>query len=306
MAFGLIRVRELSAREIGSADIHNARKYDELGMETPSNIKQEKSGNNHVFYGTPYDGATEGNLNDFVNKRIKEANCKVKSNSVKALEFVVGASPEFYDVYSPSGHFSNCYNWLADRYGRENIVAHYDHYDESNPHAHFIVVPIVSKEIKWKNAKGEGKKLENRLCARDLTGTKEKLSQLQTDYYEFIKDFGRNGVEFYRGTKASNQLKHYTQKTSAELGYLRSDLKQIERELYNILDKYTNNIITLRQAKELTEPIKEKSNRLQERYTEINNNIDKLTNEANEKEARRENYNQGDKWKKGQDFGIGF
>ena len=39
MAYGLIRVRNLSAGELRGTEIHNFRQYDELGIETPENLK---------------------------------------------------------------------------------------------------------------------------------------------------------------------------------------------------------------------------------------------------------------------------
>jgi ribosomal protein S20 len=309
MAFGLIRVRELSASEVGATDIHNARKYEELGIKTPINIKKEHSDSNSFFYlaSNEQDYVREGNLTDFVDRRIKEANCKVKANSVKAIEFVVGASPEFFDAYSASGHFSNCEEWLGKKYGKENIVARYDHYDESTPHAHFIIVPIISKEVRWKNAKGSGVKIENRLCARDITGTKEKLSQLQTDYFEFIKPKGAEyGVNFYRGTLATNQLKTYTKETNHKLGDLRNNLRTIEQFVVRIYESVKKGLLNAKEADLKIAELNPKIKEIQQEKNKLEQGFEELKRESDKKEARRENYNQGDKWKKGKDFSIGF
>lgn len=311
MAFGLIRVRELLANEIGSTDIHNARKYDDLGIETPVNIKKDKSHTNSYSY---YDLSkneepfNKGNLKECIDNRLKSAGVKIKKNSVNAIEFVVSASPEFFNVYSASGYFANCHNWLSERYGEENIVARYEHHhDESTPHAHFIVVPIVEKEIKWKNQKGQGVKTENRLCARDLTGNKEKLVQLQEDYYNFIYPYGkRYGVEFYRGTKASNELKQYTKNTIHELGHLRHELNKINEMVGSIENKLKNGLINQNKAIELQSEANRQKELIIEKQEEIKTEFNKLNNAASNKEIRRELYNKGNKWKKGIDFEMGI
>ena len=51
--------------------------------------------------------------------------------------------------------FANTQNWLEKRYGKGSEVAVFEHYDESNPHVHFVVVLIVEKSVKWKNRRGE-------------------------------------------------------------------------------------------------------------------------------------------------------
>lgn len=82
------------------------------------------------------------------------------------------------------------YDFFAEKYGEENIVRATVHLDEKTPHMHLIVVPLTK---------------EGKLSAREYTGSREKLRQLQTDYAEKI------GVKYglERGVKASNR-KHIT------------------------------------------------------------------------------------------------
>ena len=302
MAFGIIRVREMSAGEVGATDIHNGRKYEEFGIKAPANI----DGTDRHF--TAYIGSDGGerencNLKDVIDDRIKEAGCKVKSNSVVALEFVVSASKEFFEKYSDSGHFGNCLTWLENRYGRKNVVAMYTHNDETTPHAHFIVVPVVEKTVRWKNQKGEGEKIENRLCARDLTGNKEKLEKLQDDYYSFIKPYGdAYGVPFYRGTKASNQLKEYTKKTDHTLGQLREVMEALDSKITEIDAKLKKGEISDFKALEEKTGINTRIEQAKLNSDEITKELQRLKLEAANKEARRAKYNADGKWKKGISF----
>lgn len=301
MAYGIIRVRELTRSEVRATDIHNERKYQEQGIATPGNIDPERSRYNS------YRLSTGENLMEAINARLDDAKVKSRSNSVVGIEFVMSASPEFFDAYDAEGWFAKCRSWLGDRYGFENIVSQSSHFDETNPHVHFVVTPIVKKEVSWKNQKGSGTRTENRLCARDLTGNKELLSQLQTDYHEFVRPTGQSvGVEFFRGTKASNELKQYTLHTDHRLGEMRTKLAAIEREFSKVSEMLRNGQISPETAKSDIGALIERQNSLKEQKTAISDDFERLKDEASKKEARRENYNANGKWKKGHDFTPGF
>lgn len=224
MAYPIVRIRELSAPDIAATEVHNARKFEEKGLKTPDNINPEG-------YHT-HEAVGDKSMNERINERLKELGITPRKNSVMAVEYVVALSgnPEekrlMKENYDMSGFLSDAMKWVAERHGgMQNLVAVSKHFDESNPHAHIVVLPIVEKNVKWKNQKGEGERVENRLCARDYTGDSDKLSQLQTDFHKFVEPYGEKmGVKFYRGTKKEEQLKEYTRNTSHELGLLRGKL----------------------------------------------------------------------------------
>ena len=96
MAFGLIRTRNLSAADISSTDIHNARRY-EMKEQYPLNVPLEKR--NDIFIDTKYIlenhedylGKKETNLAKTIEERLKINEVKgIKSNSNLAIEYVVG------------------------------------------------------------------------------------------------------------------------------------------------------------------------------------------------------------------------
>ena len=193
MAFGLIRARNLSAADISSTDIHNARRY-ETKEQYPVNVPLEKR--NDAFIKTEYIlenhedylGKRETTLAEAIEERLKINEVKgIKSNSNLAIEYVVGINDKkAWDNYNFDGFVSNTKQWLERRHGKDSVVAVYSHLDESNPHAHIIVVPIEKKIVKWKNTKGSGERTESRLNTRDYTGGREKLRGLQNDYFEHL------------------------------------------------------------------------------------------------------------------------
>lgn len=231
MAYGIIRVRNLSAGDVGLTEVHNARKYQDNKL--PEHINPEG------YYS--HETIGDGSMSERINERLKALEITPRKNSVVALEYVVALSgnpqekAQIRQNYDIGGFLSDATKWVAERHGgMQNLVAVSQHFDESNPHAHIVVLPIVEKTVKWKNQKGEGERVENRLCARDFTGNKDLLSALQDQYHAFVEPYGAKmgGVKFYRGTKKEEQLKTYTKKTSHELGLLRQklDLARTEAE----------------------------------------------------------------------------
>lgn len=286
MAYGIIRVRNLSASSLRATEIHNKRLYKELDIKEPDNIRTDSPAakygkNRHELY------SDADNLTQAINKRLEKLKIKPRSNSVLAIEYVVALSAgpkeakNLYDAenknnWSANSYFNECYKFIGEKHGFENIVSMDEHYDESNPHAHFLVIPISKKETHWKNATGEGTRTENRLCARDYTGGKEKLKQLQTDYHEFAKPIAKKmGLELYRGTAAEEKLKLYTKKTLSELGQIRAQISTIGSEL----DK-----ATLKKQIDKISNVPEQIKKLQE---EVERHFDK---------------NSKGKWKKGISF----
>lgn len=234
MAFGIIRARNLNARDISSTDKHNARKYDKI-EDFPSNINP-KGARSETYLKPESDFLYkhETNLEEVIQERIKALGVKgIKSNSNLAIEYVATINDKkAWEHYNPSGFFSNTSKWLEDRHGKGSVVAIYEHYDESNPHAHFVVVPITEKTIKWKNSTGEGERKEKHLNTRDFTGGRDKLRGLQDDFFKHLTEFygEKLGVPIYRGTLVEHQTKKYIEQTIAEIGELRDKLSRITNE----------------------------------------------------------------------------
>jgi hypothetical protein len=236
MAFGIIRARNLQAGDLASTDKHNARRYD--GPENfPENIDPKKSFESHYLHpGSECLGKNQTNLEKTVLARLKaEGVTGIRKNSSVAIEYVATVNDQrAWQHYDPAAFFANTMHWLEKRHGKGSVVAKFEHYDESNPHAHFIVVPIQEKEVSWKNRRGEGTKLEKRLNVRDHTGGREKLRDLQNGYYEhLVKTYGggkdsKLGLPIYRGKLVEHQTREYVQKTDYKIGILRAKLATIE------------------------------------------------------------------------------
>jgi hypothetical protein len=240
MSFGIIRVRKITSTSgISNTDVHNFRQYEEKNLPIPENITKPYFGINtaQVYGSDKLD--TLSRFNDIVEKN----NLKIKNNSVLALEYVVALSPDakrVYDVYSAETILRDLSEYVIRRHGNDNVLSVSLHFDETNPHAHIVVMPITKKEVKWKNRRGQGVKIEKRLCAADFVKDRAMLRDLQTGFYNHAKTHieplvnvyldKANQLELFRGVDAREKHKSYSHKTDHSIGQLREDLRKLEEK----------------------------------------------------------------------------
>ena len=235
MAYAQIRVRRLNSANLASTEKHNARLFSP--EEHPDNIDMLQSGQNQTMFCRDEWADENLSMQEMVDRRIKELGVKgIKKNSTKAIEVVVSVSdPKFFTggaSYDPLGYGCEEMKWLEDNYfGRGNVVCGYMHMDESKPHWHFICIPAAEKEVAYKNRYGSGIKREVRLCANDIIDGKEKLSAFQEAYYEHCKARYGHILPFYRGLRAEEQKREYTQKTDAKLAKYQATEQYAEMKL---------------------------------------------------------------------------
>lgn len=237
MSYGIIRVRNLSASDLRNTEIHNARQYDQEGINPPDNIAPGKKGkygiNNHVNVIAMQE--SDKSIKQIIKERFDHLGITPRKNSVHAIEYVLALSPDckeaYQSKYDADGMLSNLSNFVTRKHGKDNVVSISTHFDETNPHVHMIVTPIVEKEKRWKNRHGEGKKKVHALSARDFTGGPDKLRQLQQEFFEFVRPYGNKlGKEFYRGTLAEKQKKKYVRQTDHQIGQLRAKLASLTND----------------------------------------------------------------------------
>lgn len=77
--------------------------------------------------------------------------CKVRKDSVKFIDTVVTASPEFLAAMSPEEvrrYFERALKFLQQEVGARNIFSAVVHMDERNPHMHLCFVPLTKASFK--------------------------------------------------------------------------------------------------------------------------------------------------------------
>lgn len=221
---GTINVTEVHAKGIGKCEEHNRRQYEPDKL--PKNIDPSRTDLNEEWI---TGGKT--NFKEAIDEKLE--GLTVRKNAVIALEYILGASHDFF-AHNPDRtkeYLKHGIEFVNARHGKENVVAINWHFDEKTPHVHVLVVPIVEKEVRWKNKKRHGKKREPRLCARDFTGHPDMLRKIQNDFYKHIVDYGEYiGVEFTKHTSAQEQVRIYNDRVNHEVAQINEQADQAKQE----------------------------------------------------------------------------
>lgn len=192
MPYAILRTAKLTSfGNVGGSASHNFRERPTPNADperTPSNITSGAKSTKEVI------AAVKARL---------ETVPTVRKNAVLAVEYFIGASPEWFKEQSSKvreAYFDEAERWLKTRHGAENVIAFTRQYDETSPHVCAYVVPIDPKG-----------KLN---CSHFLDG-RTKLSEMQTEFAEKVgKRFNlERGIE---GSQAKHQtIKQYYAKIQA-------------------------------------------------------------------------------------------
>ena len=107
---------------------------------------------------------------------------KVRDDQVRAMEFVLTASPEWFkrgadgqaEDMRESKWVADNLHFLKEKFGEKNVVSFTLHQDEKTPHVHAVIVPITP------DGRLSAKELFTPKTLRELHAEKTKQQNLQT------------------------------------------------------------------------------------------------------------------------------
>lgn len=140
---------------------------------------------------------------------------KIANNQVRAIRILLTGTHEDMMQIEKEGRLDEwCQDnidWLRKTYGSDNVVSVVLHMDESTPHLHATVVPIVQTERQRKKKEQEVKRTYRkkapapRLCADDVM-SRANLKRYQNTYAEVMQKYGlQRGIE---GSEAQHISTH--------------------------------------------------------------------------------------------------
>lgn len=140
---------------------------------------------------------------------------KIANNQVRAIRILLTGTHEDMMQIEKNGKLDDwCQDnidWLRKTYGSDNVVSVVLHMDESTPHLHATVVPIVQTERQRKKKEQEVKRTYRkkapapRLCADDVM-SRANLKRYQNTYAEVMQKYGlQRGIE---GSEAQHISTH--------------------------------------------------------------------------------------------------
>lgn len=121
-------------------------------------------------------------------KQIAEAGCRTRSDSVRVVEALITATPEFFKGKKRAEikeFFNEALEFIKQNQAPETIISAVVHLDEKSPHMHLCFVPLTE---------------DGRLSAKDIVGNKKKLTWWQDEFWKhMVKKF----PDLERGESAS-------------------------------------------------------------------------------------------------------
>ena len=177
---------------------------------------------------------------------IRETGCKARKDSVRMVETLITASPEFFAGKKPrevKEFFEYALEFLKTKQASETIVSAVVHVDEKTPHMHLCFVPITE---------------DGRLSAKDIVGNKKKLTQWQDEYWSYMvkkySDLERGESASKTGRthlpprifKQATKMHRLEQKLRELLSSINPmNAKRIREEILKILDDYIPGVAEL-------------------------------------------------------------
>ena len=178
--YAILRFAKYKGPEIGRIEAHDERTKTEYASNPDIDTSRSRLNFHLVKPQRSYRAEAE--------KQIAEAGCRARKDSVRVVETLITASPEFFQGKKPrevKEFFEYALAFIQEKQTPETIISAVVHVDEKTPHMHLCFVPLTS---------------DGRLSAKDIVGNKKKLTQWQD---EFWKHMVKKYPDFERGESAS-------------------------------------------------------------------------------------------------------
>ena len=184
--FAILRFAKYKGPEISNIESHNERTKENYASN-PDIDKSRSHLNFHLI--TP-----QRKYRAEAEKQIVEAGCRVRSDSVRVVEALVTASPEFFKGKKKGevkAYFQEALDFIQQHQDPKTIISAVVHMDEKTPHMHLSFVPLTA---------------DGRLSAKEIVGNKKKLTQWQDKFWEHMV---RKYPDLERGESASQTGRDY-------------------------------------------------------------------------------------------------
>lgn len=178
--YAILRFAKYKGPEIGHIESHNERTKEKYASNPDIDTTCSHLNFHLLTPGRKYRAEAE--------KQIAEAGCRTRSDSVRVVEALVTASPEFFKGKKKSevkAYFTEALDFIEKHQSKETIISAVVHMDEKTPHMHLCFVPLTE---------------DKRLSAKEIVGNKKKLTWWQD---EFWKHMVKKYPDLERGESAS-------------------------------------------------------------------------------------------------------
>ena len=178
--YAILRFAKYKGPEIGHIESHNERTKEKYASNPDVDTSRSHLNFHLVTPQRKYRAEAE--------KQIAEVGCRTRSDSVRVVEALVTASPEFFKGKKKAevrAYFTEALNFIEKYQAKDTIISAVVHMDEKTPHMHLCFIPLTA---------------DKRLSAKEIVGNKKKLTWWQD---EFWKHMVKKYPDLERGESAS-------------------------------------------------------------------------------------------------------
>ena len=237
--YAILRFAKYKGPEIGHIESHNERTKEKYASNPDVDTARSHLNFHLVTPQRKYRAEAE--------KQIAEAGCRTRSDSVRVVEALVTASPEFFKGKKKGeikAYFQEALDFIREHQDPKTIISAVVHMDEKTPHMHLCFVPLTA---------------DKRLSAKEIVGNKKKLTQWQDRFWEHMvkkypdlergesaSETGRDHIppRLFKEAVHLNRMKEQILKLMTDTNLLNKKSKM--EELEALLDKYVPETEALR------------------------------------------------------------
>lgn len=162
------------------------------------------------------------------------------------------------------------YDFMAKRFGEDNIISFYVHLDEKNPHIHCTLVPVapVKNRISWKSIFGDGREAES-----------AKMTKLHSDLQEAVSEkWGLERGSNMAETKARHRsTEEYKRDLVSEVCSLQSTKEDLLKQIHRAEIKLKGISTMIANLQHRKEDIQKQIDRVTEQFSQSNADKEALT-----------------------------
>mgnify|MGYP002796139549 FL=1 len=164
--YAIMRFAKYKGPEITNIEAHNERRKEKYASNPDIDLTRSKHNFHLIEPPQRYRAEAE--------RQISVAGCRTRKDSVRLVEVLFTATPEFFQgkkLPEIRRYFEEALHFLEQYQAKETIISAVVHMDEKTPHMHLSFVPLTP---------------DGRLSAKEIVGNKKKLSWWQDKFWEHM------------------------------------------------------------------------------------------------------------------------
>ena len=210
--YGILRFKKYKGPAISPIEAHNERTKEQYASNPDIDTNRSRY-NFHLVQ-------PQGRYREEADRMIAAAHCRVRKDSVRVVEALVTASPEFFKGKSRSevkAYFEYALKFLESKQSPDTFLSAVIHMDEKTPHLHLCFVPLTA---------------DGRLSAKEVIGNRKNLVKWQDEFWQhMVKKY----PELERGESASQTgREHIPPRIFKEMTQLTKQKEQLDALLVGI------------------------------------------------------------------------